>query len=389
MRGCALAQTAKGTAMSHGARVGRYGEVAGTLALMSDHRLARLVDAARGLGRGIGGGSALLDVAGVPVFVKRIPLTDRERLPENVMSTANMFGLPPFCQYGVGGPGFGAWRELAANALTTSWVLARRTRAFPLMYHWRVLPGAPPLADEFTDIDHAVDYWGGSPAVRERITALATASASVVLFLEYVPQGLYDWLAGQLARGPETVASACAMVERRLRLDLGFMNAGGLLHFDAHFGNIRTDGQRLYLADLGLATSPRFDLSPTESDFVARHRGHDVCYVLTHLVNWLVTNVCGVAYPATGGPVERNEYIRRCAAGAQVVDAPAGIAAVIRRYAPVAVGMNDFYWDVFGVSRATPYPAIEIERAAAAIPDLADLADLPDLAERVRTEPRR
>jgi hypothetical protein len=361
--------------MSHGARVARYGEVSGALALMSDRRLGQLVDGARSLGQGIGGTSALLDVAGVPVFVKRIPLTDRERLPENVMSTANMFGLPPSCQYGVGGhPGFGAWRELAANAVTTSWVLARRAEAFPLMYHWRVLPGAAPLADELADVDRAVSYWAGSPAVRERINSVATASASVALFLEYVPQGLDDWLGGQLARGPEAVASAAAMVERCLRLDLSFMNANGLLHFDAHFGNVRTDGQRLYFADLGLATSPRFDLSPAESDFVARHRSHDVCHALTHLVNWLVTSVCGVAYPATGGPVERNDYIRRCATGAQVVDAPAGVAAVVQRYAPVAVAMNDFYWDLFGHSRATPYPAVEIERAAMAIPDLAHLA---------------
>ena len=147
------------------------------------------------------------------------------------------------------------------------------------------------------------------------------------------------------------------MVERTLRARLAFMNGNGLLHFDAHFGNILTDGQRLHSADLGLATSPRFDLSAAESDFVGRHLSHDVCYALTQLVNWLVSNVCGVAAPATGGPVERNDYIRRCAAGAQVVDAPAAVAEMIRRYAPAAVVVNDFYWDLFGKSRATPYPA--------------------------------
>jgi hypothetical protein len=39
---------------------------------------------------------------------------------------------------------------------------------------------------------------------------------------------------------------------------------------------------------------------------------------------------------------------------------------VFTRYAPVAVVMNDFYWKLFGESRATPYPADEIERACAA-----------------------
>lgn len=365
-----MAGLAWGWDMSRAARLARYGEVSGSLMLLSDRQLGQLVDEAGTAGSGIGGSSAVGDVAGVPVFVKRVPLTDLERRPGCVMSTANLFGLPVFCQYGVGSPGFGAWRELAANAVTTSWVLAGRTAAFPLMYHWRVLLGAAELADELQDVDGAVAYWGGSAAVRERIRALAGASASVVLFLEYIPQVLHSWLGSQLGCGPEAVAFACTMVERSLRAGLAFMNANGLLHFDAHFGNILTDGQQLYLADLGLATSPRFDLSAAESDFTGRHRSHDVGYALTQLVNWLVSNVCGVAVPAVGGPAERNDYIRRCAAGAEVVDAPAAVAEVIRRYAPAAVVMNDFYWDLFGKSRATPYPAADISRALAAIPDL-------------------
>ncbi|MDG4797732.1 hypothetical protein [Micromonospora sp. WMMD1082] len=86
----------------------------------------------------------------------------------------------------------------------------------------------------------------------------------------------------------------------------------------------------------------------------------------------LVTNVCGVAVPATGGPVARNDYIRRCADGADVVDVPPAVAATIRRYAPVAVAMNDFYWDLFGDSRATPYPAEKIRHAMSAIRDLTE-----------------
>jgi hypothetical protein len=53
--------------------------------------------------------------------------------------------------------------------MTTNWVLAKQTAAFPLMYHWRVLPGAAPLADEHIDIERAVAYWGGSSAVRQRL----------------------------------------------------------------------------------------------------------------------------------------------------------------------------------------------------------------------------
>ncbi|HEY3502090.1 MAG TPA: serine/threonine protein phosphatase [Actinocatenispora sp.] len=357
--------------MSHQARLARYGEVSTALAMLGDHQLGRLVDDAQALGSGVGGASAVLDIAGTPVFVKRIPLTDLERRPENVRSTANMFGLPTFCHYGVvayGAPGHGAWRELAANTMTTNWVLAQRTGSFPLMYHWRVLPGAAPLAEEHADVDRVVAYWGGSAGVRRRLDALAQASASVVLFLEHVPQTLNAWLASQLAAGADAVGAACAMVERRLRADVAVMNANGLLHFDAHFRNVLTDGHRLYVADLGLAASPHFDLSTDERDFLARNANHDAGYAVRELLNWMVTNVVGTGAPDTGGPVEHHDYIRRCASGAQPVGVPGQVAELISRHAPVAAIMNDFYWDVFGVSRATPYPARQIERALARTP---------------------
>jgi hypothetical protein len=362
----------EGAGMSRGERVGRYSDVSSALALRSDRQLGELVEQAPLLGSGIGGTSVVLDVDGVPVFAKRVPLTDLERRGDNVMSTADLFGLPAFCQYGVGSvgsPSFGAWRELAANTMTTNWVLAGRSASFPLLYHWRVLPGAAPLTQEHADVERAVEYWGGSAAVRDRLYALAQASASIVLFLEFIPQNLSDWLSAQVAAGQDAVASACAIVESSLLTDVAFMNANGLMHFDAHFGNIVTDGQRLYIADFGLVASPRFDLSAEEASFLHRNRTHDIGYALMRLVNWLVTDVCGVAVPQTGGPVQRNEYIRACAAGAEPTGVSPSIAAVIRRYAPVAAVMNDFYWNLFGVSRATPYPADKIEHALSSIPN--------------------
>lgn len=89
------------------------------------------------------------------------------------------------------------------------------------------------------------------------------------------------------------------------------------------------------------------------------------------MVNWIVANVVGIAAPDTGGPVERYDYIRRCAAGARPVGAPEPFAELISRYAPVAAIVNDFYWKIFGESRATPYPAQEITRALTLTPGFA------------------
>jgi hypothetical protein len=63
---------------------------------------------------GIGGKSALISIEDTPVFVKKLPLTNLEQLPQNFMSTANFFDLPLGYQYDMGSAGFGAWRELAA-----------------------------------------------------------------------------------------------------------------------------------------------------------------------------------------------------------------------------------------------------------------------------------
>ncbi len=312
------------------------------------------------MGSGIGGTSALLEVGGTPVFVKRVPLTELERQPEVVRSTANLFGLPAFCHYGIGvigGPGFGAWRELAVHTMTTNWVLAQDYEGFPLMYHWRVLPHpGQSLPEELADVEKAAAYWGGGPSVRRRIEALRESSASIALFLEYIPRNLHDWLGVQVTAGDEAADLACAMVARQLDAGTSFMNAHGLLHLDAHFQNILTDGRRLYFADYGLSMASRFDLSTEEADFFARHRTYDRCYTLTHLVSWLSTALYGYARD------DREAFVRACAHGRRPTGIPPLAAAILTRHAPLAAVMTDFYREFQRESRQTPYPLEAIRR---------------------------
>ncbi|GAB2915724.1 protein kinase family protein [Streptomyces mayteni] len=340
--------------MSRAARLAGYGAVSTALALHGDRALRELVDAGTPLGSGIGGKAVLVEVDGTPVFVKRIPLTDLERRPENVHSTANLFDLPVFCHYGVGGPGFGSWRELAAHTMTTNWVLTGEHEGFPLMYHWRVLPDSTPLPEELEDIERVVAYWGGGPQVRRRLEALRDASASVALFLEHFPSDLHRWLGTRVEAGGEAADRACAMVERELAAGISFMNDRGLLHFDAHFENILTDGRRLYFADYGLAVSTRFELSGTEADFYGRHRTYDRRYAHNHLVNWLVTALLG----AWGE--DRHALVHALAAGRPPTDVrpdiPPAAAAILARHAPPAAVMSDFLRALQRESRETPYP---------------------------------
>lgn len=339
-------------------RPAAYSAVSTSLALRSDRALGEMVDSAAPLGSGIGGRSALLEVAGTPVFVKRVPLTEVELRPDHVRSTANVFGLPVLCQYNIGGaPSFGAWREAAVHTMTTNWVLSGQYQGFPLMYHWRVLPDtAPALPEELADVDRVVSNCGGRPEVRRRIEALAESPASLVLFLEYIPQTLHEWLTEQVRVGDEAIGRACVLVERELEAGTSFMNDRGLLHLDAHFGNILTDGRRLYFADYGLALSSRFDLSPAEADFFETHRTYDRAYALSYLVNWLITGLYGYER------AEREALIRACAEGARPPAGPPEVTATLVRHAPLAAVVTDFIGRLEHESRETAYPLAAIHR---------------------------
>jgi hypothetical protein len=346
----------------YAARLVAYGTVSTRLSLLSDHQLGEAVAAAGPLGFGIGGRSAELDIDGTRVFVKRIPLTDVETRPENARSTANLFGLPMFYQYGVGSAGFGAWRELAVHTMTTNWVLGNQYAGFPLMYHWRVLPDSPPegFADEFGSIDGAVAHWEGSPAVRERLEAIGRSSSSLVVFLEHVPQTLSTWLSGHRDAAPQSGdGSPYPWLEEALARGAAFMSSHGLVHFDAHFRNILTDGRLLYFADFGLALSSGFELSEAEAEFLSNHLAYDRCYTASHLLRYHLPD-------GTRGEMAHDAFLREWIAGRQPDRVPPEIAAIIDRNAGAAVVLDDFHHRLLTQSKRTPFPAAEIERARAA-----------------------
>ncbi|WP_218003274.1 serine/threonine protein phosphatase [Nocardia concava] len=329
------------------ARRQRYQRLSGFLRNRTDGELVELVGTGLSVGVGVGGESSVVEVDGVAVFVKRIPLTEREL--EHRGSTANHFEVPLFCQYGIGGPGFNGWRELAANEVATEAVLGGEARLFPVLYHWRVLPGRSAVAAEHADIDVVVAAQGESAAVRARLEALVVAPGSLVLFSEYIPYAVGDWLR-------ENPVGKAVVVERQLVEIVAFLRGRELLHMDGHFGNIRSDGECIYLTDFGLATSPHFDLSLVEHEFVERHVTYDADYTATRLVNWIVTDICGVPTRPTGGPVARNEYVVECAAGRIPDGVPPAVAAILTRHAPAAAMMNAFMWDLFAGEIHTEYP---------------------------------
>ncbi|MDG4767930.1 hypothetical protein O7632_28120 [Solwaraspora sp. WMMD406] len=355
-------------------RVARHRTVAAHLAALDDDELATLLAGATPGDTGMGGATATMSVAGVPVFVKRVPLTELEQRPGNVGSTRNVFGLPTFYQYGFGSTGFGAWRELAAHQLVSDWVRRGRFAGFPLLYHWRGV-SRPAVASTQMPlwtpsplstpeaIDTWVRRWDDSAAVRDRLTAIADASAGIVLFLEHIPYQLDTWLADQAGAGERTgpaerVAAAYDLVDRSLRAGTRFLSTQGFVHFDAHLRNLLTDGRRVYFADFGLAVHCGFELSAEESAFLARHRAYDRCYTATQLTFRLIKGTLGLDWP------DSLEYLRtERAAGCP--DLPAAARVLVSRDGRIAELMGGF-WHRMLRDRTTSYPYGELEAALAA-----------------------
>jgi serine/threonine protein kinase len=202
--------------------------------------------------------------------------------------------------------------------------------------------------DFFGGLDGAVDHWDGSPAVRNRLEAIRDSTAGIVLFLEYVPQTLGAWLAGQ----DDPAESLRADAELADTVD--FMRARGLVHFDAHFDNILTDGRQLYFSDFGLALSDGFELAPQEADFLDRHRSYDRAQVAGQMVWYHLAD-------RLRGTQDSIEFVRDWAEGVRPRDTTGPLADLLTRHAPTALLLRGFRQRMLGGRKTVPYPADELE----------------------------
>jgi hypothetical protein len=320
-----------------------YDAIAARLAEMSDEALAAALLSTTWRASVHGSQTAVVEIGGARVFVKQIALTDVERLADNEGSTANLFDLPLFYQYGIGSAGFGAWRELTACFQASAWALSRASPPFLQVYHWRVLPRTQPALSErqIAWLERAPARWNHSAAVRARLEAISAASASIVVFVEHLPWTLDTWLEARSTTDPAgaNLESAILRLHEQWRDAAAFMNERGMLHFDLNPDNLLTDGEQLYVADFGLALCSDFDLSANELAFYDAHRRYDRCYADWAFVEWLAPDG---AEPAFLTPALRAR-LERCAPVAKVFDA---------------------FLTQLGTEKRTPYPAQALEAAA-------------------------
>lgn len=315
--------------------------------------LALLADGQR-LATGIGGSTARVQVNRSPVFVKQMPLTALEQT--EVRSTANRFGLPAVCHYGIGSPGFGVGRELAVHELTSRWVHEGGCAAFPLLLHWRVLDR--PCRTDTSELEspEAARQWGRYwPQVRERVEALRAAEASVVLFLEHVPDTLETWLRAEFATDAYAAGAAFTAALDQLITATAWMAAHGLQHLDVHPQNILVGQGRLLFTDFGLSMHESFKLDPGERSFFASHDRYDQDAGVTSLLHWTLAEA-GVRSRA-----DRLATLRAVAAGrgAEHLDPVrarvAGAAEHFEEHAQTAVAVTELFDRLMTDATATRY----------------------------------
>ena len=192
----------------------RYDDLSKHLESLSDDELLSLLKKGAPL-ESSWGSTSRIEVQGIPVFVKQIPLNEVEGREENLLSTKNVFKIPLYYQYGVGSAGFNVWREVKANEKATKWVLAGKTKNFPLMYHTRILKNFNERKSfDEEEFQKELVYWGNSKEIGDRIKANAMAEKNVVLFCEFIPEKLNSWLKKELKKGNNSIDKAIQWVEK-------------------------------------------------------------------------------------------------------------------------------------------------------------------------------
>ncbi len=323
------------------ARIRRHVEMQSLLSGLNDADLEQLISGSTTTHHNIFNTSATVTLNDAKITVKRINLANLELTRDNFTSTANIFELPLFLQYGGASPGFSAWRELSALTTATNWVLSGLCPHFQMMYYWRVLPKAAGGHDTnmMSSIIKAIEFWGDAPGLITRYQENYASQAELVIFLEYLPFSLYDWLT--LYHDNADIAHRLTFQELDSQLSLitNFLRTHGMLHFDANFKNILTDGQRLFLSNFYLASSKDFDLTASEINFYNRHEGYDEALVKANLVEWILTK----AHSLPKAPSDAYTELLDQALKGGSLGLPHDLEVIVKNYAEHANTIHQFF----------------------------------------------
>lgn len=210
--------------------------VSNSLMKCDDNEIRALIESGEQLGVGIGGETKIVGFGDETVFAKLLPLAEAEE-PDPTCTTSQL-QLPFTSHYGFGCPAAGIGREPPAHQMTSQWVQIRNCRllsAVARMENHRFEVQYEPR--EFQR-EQSRRQWGSHwPQVDQRLRSLEQAFSSMVLFLEYFPETLSDWLRRRLSDG--FGSRALSQEVNQILSAAAWMPSQGFLHFDVNpAGNI-------------------------------------------------------------------------------------------------------------------------------------------------------
>ena len=226
---------------------------------LDDEALGQLLS---GASRGWGLSSRVV-VDGCPLFVKAVPVTEREL--DAGLPTTNLYGIPPSFNYPFGSPGLSVGRELAFARRSTQWVDTGECSSFPILIHDRIIRRPQPTQPVAGDYSA---YRGDVESMSEYLQDRAAATRALVL--------VYEALADSATERIIATPSDAGWIVEQVEQTIAFLHARDVVYFDVDLFNVVTDGERAYVADHGLVMDPTFDLNADERQFLARNRHFDL-----------------------------------------------------------------------------------------------------------------
>lgn len=330
--------------------------VSNSLMKYDDNEIRALVESGEQLGVGIGGETKIVRFGDETVFAKLLPLAEAEE--PDPTSTASQLQLPFTSHYGIGCPSAGVGRELAAHQLTSQWVRSGTVDFFPLLLGWRIIDLKSKLDLREFEGEQPRRQWGSHwPQLDQRLRSLEQASSSMVLFLEYLPETLGDWLRRRLSDGSGSRAFSQAV--NQILSATAWMASQGFLHFDMHPGNILVKEDRLLFTDFGLSLHHEsFELTEGERSAADLYGGFDHDIALMNLFHWVLYEL---------GYTERLARLKLLQSAAASHNSPSlepvrealgDGTDIIAQYADLAVTMTEMYSELLDDATATEYSRV-------------------------------
>jgi len=241
-------------------RIQKYYNLNTKISYLSDNDIANLKKDKEFSGWGK---NLIVTIDNENVFIKKLALTKLEY--DNLFDSSNLYNLPTYYNYGIGSAGFNVFRELLMHIKTTNFVLDGEIENFPLMYHYRIIKNKNPskFFKHKDELDDYITKWNNNENIRKYMIARDNAEYELIVFLEYFPHVLYDWLIKDINMVPEYINQMLNVVK--------FLRKHNIIHFDAHVGNILSDGKKFYLTDFGLVLDMEFHLSNEEKEFFKKN----------------------------------------------------------------------------------------------------------------------